>query len=113
MTSFKMKNCYFLPILVLLIAPMTAFAQPEYEREPVRYSKTEPTDLLHQLGERLASGETKLEWDQEHGYLKSLLDELKVPVSSQTLVFSKTSLQFANQFVVHQPVCVVVALFLT
>src|SRR6202044_3152424 len=29
-----------------------------------------------------------------HGYLRSVLDALHVPVSSQTLVFSKTSFQF-------------------
>lgn len=76
--------------------PATVSAQPEYERDPIKYSKTEPTDQLHQLGQRLASGETELKWDEEHGYLKSLLDELDVPVSSQTLVFSKTSLQVSR-----------------
>ena len=31
--------------------------------------------------------------DDRHGYLEALLKELKIPVSSQTLVFSKTSFQ--------------------
>lgn len=35
----------------------------------------------------------KLEFEPRHGYLVSLLKALDVPVSSQTLVFSKTSLQ--------------------
>jgi hypothetical protein len=39
-------------------------------------------------------GEVTLQYEAEHGYLKSLLDQLDIPVSSQTLVFSKTSFQF-------------------
>jgi hypothetical protein len=35
----------------------------------------------------------KIEHEPQHGYLLSVLKQLNVPVSSQTLVFSKTSLQ--------------------
>ena len=45
------------------------------------------------LQERLAAGTAKLEFEPEHGYLRSLLSALDVPESSQVLVFSKTSLQ--------------------
>ena len=83
-------------LISILFCPAVAHAQPEYEREPIRYSKTIPTDAVHQLAENLAAGKTSLEWEQEHGYLKSLLAELKIPVSSQTLVFSKTSLQVSR-----------------
>src|SRR5437763_16519993 len=41
----------------------------------------------------LKSGETKLPYDEQFGYLRSLLNALDVPTSSQTLVFSKTSFQ--------------------
>jgi hypothetical protein len=41
----------------------------------------------------LESGKKTLSFNQTFGYLPSLLQELQVPVSSQTLVFSKTSLQ--------------------
>ncbi|MFO0846410.1 MAG: hypothetical protein U0797_29255, partial [Gemmataceae bacterium] len=41
----------------------------------------------------LVAGQAKLSYDETGGYLASLLRELGVPVSSQTLVFSKTSLQ--------------------
>ena len=40
-----------------------------------------------------AAGTTKLEFERDHGYLRSLLRHLDVPESSQVLVFSKTSLQ--------------------
>ena len=73
--------------------PCIAAAQLEFEREPVNYSESVPTDPVMRLAERLEAGKTTLEWDNEHGYLNSVLSALEVPVSSQTLVFSKTSLQ--------------------
>jgi len=51
------------------------------------------SDPIAELQQRITGGHTKLEYEKEHGYLISLLKALKVPVSSQTLVFSKTSLQ--------------------
>ena len=50
-------------------------------------------DPTSELQQRLNTGTAKLEFEKDHGYLVSLLKQLKVPVSSQTLVFSKTSLQ--------------------
>jgi hypothetical protein len=51
------------------------------------------SDPISDLGERIKSGALKLEYEPKHGYLLSLLKNLDVPISSQTLVFSKTSLQ--------------------
>ena len=48
---------------------------------------------IAELEQKITSGQSKLVFEKEHGYLVSLLKVLKVPVSSQTLVFSKTSLQ--------------------
>jgi hypothetical protein len=45
------------------------------------------------LQERLDSGELRLAFDEDKGYLSDLLRALEVPIESQTLVFSKTSLQ--------------------
>lgn len=64
-----------------------------YEAEPIRYSESEPNNTVSRLQKRLESGEFTLRWDDDRGYLPSLLDELRVPVSSQVLTFSKTSLQ--------------------
>ena len=52
-----------------------------------------PADPIAELQRKLTAGEARLEFEKDHGYLTSLLKALKVPVSSQTLVFSKTSLQ--------------------
>jgi hypothetical protein len=69
------------------------WAQLDHEREPVSYSKRSPTDPVAQFKSKLESGSAILVWQAEHGYLKSLLDQLNVPTESQVLVFSKTSLQ--------------------
>ncbi len=65
----------------------------EYDHDPIKYSDTQPTDAITALQNKITSGEVKLGWDEKFGYLPAVLDALKVPKSSQTLVFSKTSLQ--------------------
>jgi hypothetical protein len=62
---------------------------------PIHYRSSESLDdPIVRLEKRLESGEIKLSYEPKHGYLKSVLDALRVPVSSQTLVFSKTSFQY-------------------
>lgn len=68
-------------------------ADDDFEREPINYSQAEPDNIVSRLQARLDRGETRLEYDPHFGYLKSLLREMDVLSSSQTLVFSKTSLQ--------------------
>lgn len=50
-------------------------------------------DPVTELARRLASGKEKLAFDAERGYLPAILKALDLPLSSQVLVFSKTSLQ--------------------
>jgi hypothetical protein len=64
----------------------------EFDKEPINYSSSTPDNVASRLQKKLVSGK-ELEYDEETGYLAALLRELNVPVSSQTLVFSKTSLQ--------------------
>ena len=52
------------------------------------------SDQVQDLNRRLAAGGVRLEFDPRWGYLTDLLRELDIPVSSQLLVFSKTSAQF-------------------
>jgi hypothetical protein len=61
---------------------------------PINYLSDVLTDPVAKLQQRIGRGEVKLEYKPGHGYLKSVLDVLDIPVSSQTLVFSKTSFQF-------------------
>ncbi len=65
----------------------------DIEQSPFQYSVTLADNRVSRLVEKLKSKELKLEYDREYGYLRSLLSALEIPVSSQMLVFSKTSLQ--------------------
>jgi hypothetical protein len=67
--------------------------QDEFEMAPIHYSSTESTDPVARLQQRIDSGEVRLHFDERFGYLNSVLEELDILPSSQTLVFSKTSLQ--------------------
>lgn len=84
-------------LLPLLLLSVPGYAGPRqqatYDTPPVNYSKSRPADRVAALDARLASGKGPLAFDRSHGYLKALLDELEIPVSSQALVFSKTSFQ--------------------
>ena len=53
----------------------------------------DPDNAVLRLQRRIESGDTTLAADEPTGYLKDLLNQLRVPISSQNLVFSKTSLQ--------------------
>ena len=52
-------------------------------------------DAVARLQLKIDSGEVVLQFDGKHGYLSSLLKDLNIPVSSQSLVFSKSSEQEA------------------
>src|SRR6478672_10738304 len=52
-------------------------------------SSTPATNAIARLQEKIDSGSVKLQFDEKNGYLPSLLKELKIPVESQVLVFSK------------------------
>lgn len=61
---------------------------------PIYYRAENVTDPVAQLQKRIDGGEVSLQYEPQHGYLRSVLKELAVPISSQTLVFSKTSFQY-------------------
>ncbi len=65
-----------------------------YSDAPINYRGQDLNDPVARLQKRLDAGTAHLAWDEKGGYLQSVLRELHVPVSSQTLVFSKTSFQY-------------------
>lgn len=50
-------------------------------------------DPIARLQGRIDAGKVALAHDDDYGYLKSVLRELRIPFNSQSLVFSKTSFQ--------------------
>lgn len=59
----------------------------------IGYSGTPEHNDVARLAARIARGEVKLKFSEPRGYLDSLLAALHIDPSSQSLVFSKTSLQ--------------------
>lgn len=64
-----------------------------WDRAPIRYSDTPPTDRLAKLSAELESGAARYEGKSGLDRLRFVLKALDVPEESQVLVFSKTSLQ--------------------
>lgn len=66
-----------------------------YSDAPIRY-RDPVNDPVAVAQRALDEGRAKLSYDKDRGYLPSVLKLLNIPVSSQTLVFSKTSFQFTK-----------------
>lgn len=65
----------------------------DHDRPPINYSSAAPDNPISLLEAKINQGQVNLDYDDEHGYLPALLKALQVPLSSQVLVFSRTSLQ--------------------
>ncbi len=72
---------------------LAAQAEIPFEREPISYLTAPVHDPVALLEVRLQAGKIRLRSDGRQGYLRSVLEQLNVPISSQVLVFSKTSFQ--------------------
>jgi hypothetical protein len=92
-----MKPLALLSLLLPLALPaQTPLFIPRLDDPKILYYSGEPRDLVSDLARRVERGEAHLEFTDKWGYLEAVLRELNIPVSSQTLVFSKTSLQVAH-----------------
>jgi hypothetical protein len=82
---------------VLAVPALAVVALAQYqsaaEHPAIAYSKSAPTDRVAKLQQAIEAGTATLAYDEDHGYLPAILSALKVPVASQGLVLSKTSLQ--------------------
>ena len=90
-------------ILLALAIPMGTSAAPvpilttpqlpyDTQYPTIPYATGETTDPVAVLARGLESGEVTLDREGPSAYLAAILRELRIPVSSQMLVFSKTSL---------------------
>ncbi len=80
-------------VTVFLATAVLSAQLPPLAEQAVAYSKTAATDPVARLQQQIDAGEVTLDFDEAHGYLPAVLKALHVPVSSQGLVFSRTSLQ--------------------
>ena len=94
-------NLGFFVFLALIASTVSAIAQTDlggsvvmgFDDPSIQYASNVLRDPISALQRKLDRGEAKLRFDKERGYLPSVLELLNVPVSSQGLVFSKTSFQ--------------------
>lgn len=89
-TSLNLFRAVQLLIAALLLCCLALAVPAQAPQYPGGEELTDPVALLQK---RLERGEATLRYTADRGYLPSLLEQLGIPVSSQTLVFSKTSLQ--------------------
>ncbi len=83
----------FLGILCFKMEIALAQLNLNIEKPPFTYTETVADNRVSRLIDKLVANEIKLEYTPEHGYLRSILAALEISESSQTLVFSKTSMQ--------------------
>jgi hypothetical protein len=91
-TLMKRMGFIVLTALVSLIL-RGAVQADDFDREPILYRDSKPENAISRLQAKLDKDNKLLTYDPIWGYLESLLKALQVPTESQTLVFSKTSLQ--------------------
>lgn len=75
------------------IAQRTGAFAESLNHPAILYSTTDANTVVDELNRKLADGSAALTFDPQSGYLKSVLDLLKVPVESQVLVYTQTSQQ--------------------
>ncbi len=82
-----------LPVAAALASGLSSSWMVPLDHDAIRYTKGPVNDPVARLQQRIDSGAVKLRYEDEFGYLRSVLKELDIPLSSQVLVFSKTSFQ--------------------
>lgn len=84
---------FFVAWLAFLTATGNAQARKSaYELPPIQYSSRKPDDAVARLLKRIAAHELSFKGTDTE-ILRAVLRELNVPVESQIVVFSKTSMQ--------------------
>ena len=79
--------------VVCVVVSNEVLSGDDFENPPVSYYDSPSRDRVAVLWQDIEAGKAVLIADEKGNYLPSLLELLEVPVSSQCLVFSKTSLQ--------------------
>src|SRR6266851_3703463 len=81
-------------LLIVAVAAQRPDAFVESRDHPAIQYSTAPVDTsASRLNRDLEAGRAQLTFEQNGGWLRSLLKALDVPVESQLLVFSETSTQ--------------------
>ena len=99
MNNSKKVRRITLLIAAIIVFVAAGFADLSDDFVPLRDDPaieyaTRPThDPISILNAEIEAGRARLKFDGEQGYLRSVLETLKIPIESQMAVFSKTSVQ--------------------
>jgi hypothetical protein len=77
---------------VLGLGDLTGVFTGALDHPAIEYSKRPVHDPVAELNRRLDEGAT-LDYEPAHGYLRAVLDALRIPIESQITVFAKSSFQ--------------------
>jgi len=96
--EFLMRHAVLL-VAILIVTVAAAFGDleglfdPGPEHPAIGYATRPAKDPVSELNRKIHEGKVQLKFDGEQGYLRSVLEALDVPIESQLIVFSKTSLE--------------------
>ena len=89
-------------VAILIVTVAAAFGDleglfvPGPDHPAIEYRTRPSKDAVSELNRKIQKGNVQLKFDGDQGYLRSILDALDVPIESQLVVFSKTSLQMTR-----------------
>jgi hypothetical protein len=102
-STFRRQVAFTALALAVLVGMFVLRRAPAAARQTAAIaSKSAPAgsaggiDAVARLQQKIESGAATLAFDRKTGYLSSLLANLNIPVSSQVLVFSKSSAQMSG-----------------
>jgi len=87
--ALVLGSLFLLPVLCLAGGQQ----EDDFDHPAIQYIKRSPDDAIGRLQKQMDAGQVRLTYNARNGYLSSVLAQLKIPTSSQMLVFSKTSFQ--------------------
>lgn len=83
-------------VVVVCVSVLRQAPTAEPQTAAVTPATAGPVDAVARLQQRIDRGEVTLDFDRDHGYLGSVMKNLDVPLSSQILVFAKSSAQMSG-----------------
>jgi hypothetical protein len=88
--------CWLIAAVIATGQSRTAYPGLLDEHPAINYRGGALNDDVTLLNRDISNGVASLSFDGPQGYLKSVLEKLRVPIESQILVFSKTGIQNAH-----------------
>ncbi len=90
---FSLTGALFAGTVAMAMAQRPGAFDRSIDHPAIRYGTTDANTVVEALNRKLADRSASLVFDEKSGYLKSVLDLLNIPVESQVLVYTQTSLQ--------------------